>query len=253
LMGEMSRRSGGRPVSFALTQVDHRNDIYSAVISMTKEQNAQGANLRPQTTSRGIGILFGLHNRSPFDRFPTWRELRALSLPERLAFIRNSDKRAALIADVITGDSAFDARKAWVLLPGEARYDCLDEDSLAAHAARRGVSAVEAFLQIADATNGAAIINIPFLNQSMTAVEAMLDDPVVTLGLADAGAHVGMIMDSSQPTNVFSYELDSRPQALEHRGRYSSADIGHRRPVWLYGSWHAQGWRVCRYQRVRAR
>ena len=34
----------------------------------------------------------------------------------------------------------------------------------------------------------------------MTAVEEMLDDPVVTLGLADAGAHVGMIMDSSQPT-----------------------------------------------------
>ncbi len=200
LMGEMSRRSGGRPVSFALTQVDHRNDIYSAVIAMTKEQNAQGANLRPQTTSRGIGILFGLHNRSPFDRFPAWRELRALSLPDRLLFIRNGEKRAALIADVVNGDSAFDATKAWVLLPGEARYDCLDADSLAAHASRRGVSAVEAFLQIADETNGAAIINVPFLNQSMDAVEAMLDDPVVTLGLADAGAHVGMIMDSSQPT-----------------------------------------------------
>ena len=200
LMGEMSRRSGGRPVSFALTQVDHRNDIYSAVIAMTKEQNSLGANLRPQTTSRGIGILFGLHNRSPFDRFPAWRELRALSLPDRLLFIRNGEKRAALIADVVNGDSSFDATKAWVLLPGEARYDCLDADSLAAHASRRGVSAVEAFLQIADETNGAAIINIPFLNQSMDAVEAMLDDPVVTLGLADAGAHVGMIMDSSQPT-----------------------------------------------------
>jgi N-acyl-D-amino-acid deacylase len=200
LMGEMSRRSGGLPVSFALTQVDHRNDIYSAVIAMTKEQNALGANLRPQTTSRGIGILFGLHNRSPFDRFPTWQELRALSLPERLAFIRNPEKRAALIGDVVNGDSPFDATKAWVLLPGEARYDCRVEDSLASHAARRGVSVVEAFLQIADETNGIAIINTPFLNQSMTAVEEMLDDPVVTLGLADAGAHVGMIMDSSQPT-----------------------------------------------------
>ena len=200
LMGEMSRRSGGLPVSFALTQVDHRNDIYSAVIALTKEQNAQGANLRPQTTSRGIGILFGLHNRSPFDRFPTWRELRERSLSERLVFIRNADKRAALIADVANGDSTFDATKAWVILPGEARYDCRDEDSLAAYATRRGVTPAEAFLQLADETNGAAIINIPFLNQSMSAVEEMLDDPVVTLGLADAGAHVGMIMDSSQPT-----------------------------------------------------
>ncbi len=33
----------------------------------------------------------------------------------------------------------------------------------------------------------------------------MLDDPLVTLGLADAGAHVGQIMDASQPTFFLSY------------------------------------------------
>ena len=209
LMGELSRRSG-RPVSFGLTQVDHRNEIYSSVISMSKEQNALGANLRPQTTARGVGILFGLHNRSPFDRYPTWRELRELTLDARLAFIRNPEKRAALIADVVTGESGFDATRTYVLLPGAARYDCLAEDTLAAHAQRRGVPVVEAFLQISDETNGLAIFNLPFLNQSLSAVEEMLDDPVVTLGLADAGAHVGQIMDSSQPTFFLSYWVHER-------------------------------------------
>ena len=33
----------------------------------------------------------------------------------------------------------------------------------------------------------------------------MLDDPMVSLGLADAGAHVGQIMDSSQPTFYLTY------------------------------------------------
>ncbi len=210
MMGEMSRRSGGRPVSFAITQIDHRNDIYSSVIAMSKEQNAAGAKLRPQTTSRGIGILFGLHNRSPFDRLSAWGDLRSLTLTQRLAFIRNSDNRAALIAATVNAESAFDPTRAYVLLPGEARYDCRPEDSLAAHAERRGVSAVEAFLQIADETNGAAIINLPILNQSLTAVEEMLNDPMVTLGLADAGAHVGQIMDSSQPTFFLSHWIRDR-------------------------------------------
>jgi N-acyl-D-amino-acid deacylase len=209
LMGELSRRSG-RPVSFGLTQVDRRNEIFSSVIAMSKEQNELGANLRPQTTARGVGILFGLHNRSPFDRFATWGQLGDLTLDARLAFIRNPEKRAALIADVLQGESAFDATRTYVLLPGDARYDCRVEDTLAAHASRRGVSVVEAFLQISDETNGLAIFNLPFLNQSLAAVEEMLDDPVVTLGLADAGAHVGQIMDSSQPTFFLSYWVRER-------------------------------------------
>jgi N-acyl-D-amino-acid deacylase len=224
LMGEMSRRSG-RPVSFGLTQVDHRNEIYSSVIAMSKEQNALGANLRPQTTARGVGILFGLHNRSPFDRYPAWSELRDLTLAERLVHIRTPEKRAALVADVVNGGSAFDATRTYVLLPGAARYDCRPEDSLAAHAERRGVSPVEAFLQISDETQGLAIFNLPFLNQSMSAVEEMLDDPIVTLGLADAGAHVGQIMDSSQPTFFLSYWVrDLKRWSIEEAIRRLTSD-----------------------------
>ena len=224
LMGEMSRRSG-RPVSFGLTQVDHRNEIFSSVISMSKEQNALGANLRPQTTARGVGILFGLHNRSPFDRYTTWRELGDLDLDGRLAFIRNPEKRAAMIADVVNSESAFDATRTYVLLPGAARYDCRPEDTLAAHAQRRGVTVVEAFLQISDETNGLAIFNLPFLNQSLSAVEEMLDDPVVTLGLADAGAHVGQIMDSSQPTFFLSYWVRERNRwSIEEAVRRLTSD-----------------------------
>ena len=35
--------------------------------------------VRPQTTARGIGILFGLFNRTPWDRSPAFRELRELA------------------------------------------------------------------------------------------------------------------------------------------------------------------------------
>ena len=44
----------------------------------------------------------------------------------------------------------------------------------------------------------------------MDAVEAMLRQPVVAMGLADSGAHVGQIMDASQPTWLLSYWVRER-------------------------------------------
>jgi N-acyl-D-amino-acid deacylase len=208
-MGEVSRRSG-RPVSFGLTQADRRPDLYQRVIEFAKEENARGAVVRPQTTARGIGVLFGLANRTPWDRAPEWRSLRDLSLEARVAALRDPERRARLVAEANAGGEPVPADKVWVLPPGGARYDCLPEDTLAAHAQRRGVTPVEAFIDLAVETEGRVNLNYPFLNQDLGAVQEMLDDPVVTLGLADAGAHVGQIMDSSQPTFFLSYWVRER-------------------------------------------
>ena len=53
-MGEVSRR-GGVPVSFGLTQHDSRPDLYERVVAFAKEENATGAQVRPQTTARSVG------------------------------------------------------------------------------------------------------------------------------------------------------------------------------------------------------
>ena len=53
----------------------------------------------------------------------------------------------------------------------------------------------------------------------------MLDDPVVTLGLADAGAHVGQIMDASQPTFFLTYWVRERERwTLEEAIRRLTSD-----------------------------
>ena len=65
---------------------------------------------------------------------------------------------------------------------------------------RRGVTPVEAFIDLSLESDGQVLLNYPFLNQDLTAVDEMLADPTVVMGLADAGAHVGQIMDASQPT-----------------------------------------------------
>jgi len=72
--------------------------------------------------------------------------------------------------------------------------------SLASMARARGVSVAEAYLDLAVASNGRTFLNYPFLNPDFGAVEEMLADPLVVLGLADSGAHVGQIIDAGQPT-----------------------------------------------------
>ncbi len=209
VMGEISRRSG-RPLSYGLVQSDRRPDLYSKVIEFNREENANGALLRPQTTARGIGMIYNIFNRTPWDRTESWRALRKLGRDQKLAALRDPARRAALIADARNAERIPRAEAMFVLPEGDARYDCLPEDSLAAHATRRGVDPAQAFIDLTLERNGALNLNYPILNHQLSAVEEMLDDDLVTLGLADAGAHVGQIMDTSQPTFLLTYWVRER-------------------------------------------
>lgn len=209
LMGEISRRSG-RPVSFGLTQTDRRPGLFEAVIEFVRSENSDGAHVRPQTTARGVGILFGLESRTPFDRAPAWKQLRTAGNGRKLQMLRDATFRQTLISEADVHGTGVDLERLFVLPPGEARYDCDPSTSLAAIASERGVSPAAAFIELLLETDGNLVANLPFLNQDLAAVEAMLDDPLVTLGLADAGAHVGQIMDASQPTFLLSYWIRER-------------------------------------------
>ncbi|MDX2382354.1 MAG: amidohydrolase family protein [Acidimicrobiia bacterium] len=225
LLGDIGRRSG-RPVSFGLTQSNRRPDLYERVIEFTKEENEAGATIRPQTTARGVGILFGLESRTPFDKAPAWRELRSQINGRKLQMLRDGNFRQQLISEADVHGTSVDLRNVFLMpVSGSARYDCDPSTSLAAIADARGVSPAAAFIELLLETDGHLVANMPFLNQDLAAVEQMLDDPLVTLGLADAGAHVGQIMDASQPTFLLTYWVRERGRwSLEESIRRLTSD-----------------------------
>ena len=51
-------------------------------------------------------------------------------------------------------------------------------------------------------SGGLGLLHYPVLNQDLGAVSQMLVNPNVLIGVADAGDHVGLIMDASQCTYV---------------------------------------------------
>ena len=224
-MGEVSRRSG-LPVSFGLTQHDSRPDLYQRIIDFAKEENSRGAVVRPQTTARSVGVLYSIDTFTPFDRAPSWRELKELRNGARLTAIREPAFRARLIEEAESNAGPLDLRQVFVLnQPNGARYDLDPSCSLAAEADRRGITPAAAFLELVIETAGAVVMSYPFLNQRLDAVESMLDDPLVTLGLADAGAHVGQILDVSQPTFFLTYWIRERERwSVEEAVRRLTSD-----------------------------
>jgi len=210
LMAAMSRRAG-RPFTFNLTNTFADPDLWRQTLALTEAANAGGARLRPQTTARGIGVIFSLAHVTPFDNHPAWQPLRGATVAEKLAAMRDPTRRAELAAAGAGGPGAEGFRELYVLLPERgARYDCDPADSLAAHAERRGLSPAETYLELCLETDGAVILNWPVLNQDFSVIEEMLAHPLVMMGLADAGAHVGQILDASQPTFFLSYWVQER-------------------------------------------
>jgi N-acyl-D-amino-acid deacylase len=225
-MGEVSRRSG-RPVSFGLLQHDSRPTLYADVIELTKQQNAMGGNVRPQTTARSVGVLFSLDTRSPFDRSVAWRDLKEMRNGKKLMALRDPATRARLIDEAEANPPGVDLAQLFVVNQpdGSARYDLDPSTSLAAIAHQRGISAAAAYIELQLEHDGGLVCSFPFLNQQLSAVEVMLDDPLVTLGLADAGAHVGQILDASQPTFLLSYWIRQRQRwSLEEGIRRLTSD-----------------------------
>ena len=199
MMADITETSG-RPLTFGLAHSFRRDDLYRRVLEFVNERNATGARVRPQTTARGIGLLFGLSHHTPFDSSRSWKRLRMLSLEERLTVLRDPMSRMQLIEDGRGQPADEFFAGVYVLDDSHLDYRHDPDNTLLAHAQRRGISPVEAFIDLSLETNGRVLLNFPFLNQRLDAVEEMLSDPNVVMGLADAGAHVGQIMDASQPT-----------------------------------------------------
>ncbi len=221
----------GRPVTFGLAQSRPHPQAFASMLDQISESNARGAQIFAQSTTRGIGVLFGFVNRTPFDRAPSWRALRDLRLEEKVAKLKNPEYRATMVTEALADPPPIDFGQIFVLSTHEARYDHQQEESLQAHAERLGVSPAEAFIQLGVEQEGKALFNYPFLNPHFDAVQTMLDHPNVVIGLGDSGAHCGQIMDSSLPTYFLKHWVQERQHfTLEQAIRKLTAD-----PAQLFG------------------
>jgi len=204
----------GRPVTFALIQVDAAPDLWRELMAASLAAADEGADIWPQVAGRATGLLSGHQTTySFFDAFPAYQELKAqgLSPDELVARLHDPEVRAAILSwepDEVTAKSLEGAYARTFLLGDPPDYEPGYDRSLAGMADAAGVTPMEVAYDAMLADDGRGLLYVPILNYaqgSLDPVREMLLHPRAASGLADGGAHCGVICDASMPTFMLTH------------------------------------------------
>jgi N-acyl-D-aspartate/D-glutamate deacylase len=204
-----------RPVTFAMLQVDPYPDLWEKLLDASLAAVDDGAQLWPQVAGRPTGMLSGHHTSySLFDSIPAYQQLKARGLsPEELyrALCDESVRESIVEWEPPDSASAEAMRKAYeksFILGSPPDYEPGPERSLAHLAAQAGRRPLDLAYEILLENDGNGLLYIPILNYSSGSLDPtrqMLLHPRGALGLADGGAHVGIICDASMPTFMLTH------------------------------------------------
>ncbi len=208
---EAAATLAGRPLSCLLVQVDAQPDLWRETLANIHRMRARGHEANAQVGSRPIGVIMGLETTvHPFAAHPVWRELRDLAPAQRYQRLAtDADLRRRLLAPRADGAPAYMGETFHKMFPIGDRPDYEPDlaNSVAAIADRTGRAPQDVALEAILAQGGKGLLMLPFENYaagSLDVVHEMITDPATVLGVADGGAHVGVICDASSPTSLLT-------------------------------------------------
>jgi N-acyl-D-aspartate/D-glutamate deacylase len=245
----------GIPVSPVLAQIPTNPTLYREVLDQCLAARADGALVVPQVSARSQGLYVGLGTSHAFMRRPTFRRLEDATggdLDALVAELRRPEVRAAILAEddlppegrLYEGIADFAQRATAILFPVDDRVDQepTPERSVAARAAAAGVDPLELSYDLLLERDGRALLMATINNyegMGLDGVHDMLTHPASVVGLSDAGAHCGMLVDASIPTILLTHwvrdrtrgpritlEAAVRMQTLETSQLYGLGDRG---------------------------
>jgi N-acyl-D-amino-acid deacylase len=202
----------GRPVTFALAQHNLAPEQWRTMLDLAEKANVDGADLRAQVAGRPLNMLVGFQTFHPFSGRPTYQNLRALPLAERIVELRRSEIRQAILSETSPPNpmsSYVNASLDRIYPMGEPpNYEPPASASVAAIAEREGRPAEEVLYDVMLRHDGRELLMFALLGYSHGSLDDMREmilHPNAVLGLSDGGAHCGVICDASIPTFMLSH------------------------------------------------
>jgi N-acyl-D-aspartate/D-glutamate deacylase len=240
-MSEISKRAGV-PVTYQVLQPDFAPELWREWVDRGVAANRQGAWLVPQVAGKPTSLMVGFESTThPFSHHRAYQEIAHLPLPERVARLRTSEVRQAIITEEHPpgGFVSLLLANLHKLFPlgDPPDYEPEPEKSVASVAAREGRPAIEVLYDLMLQRDGHELLYLPLLDYAagnLDAVREMLVHPATVLGLGDGGAHCGVLCDASLPTFMLSHWARDR-----HRGEKLPVEqvvhLQTRRTAALYG------------------
>ena len=203
-----------RPVTFALLQVDAAPWLWRELMDESLRAVSEGADLWPQVAGRATGLLSGhFTSYSLFDLVPAYQALKTKELsPEAFTeALRTSEVRHAIESwepDAADRDRMDQAYRTTFSLGSPPEYEPGPDRSLAGIAAATGRTPLEVAYDAMLHDDGRGLLYVHILNYSdgdLEPAREMLLHPRSAAGLADGGAHCGVICDAGQPTFMLTH------------------------------------------------
>ncbi|HEY6984271.1 MAG TPA: amidohydrolase family protein [Reyranella sp.] len=201
-----------RPLSVLLVQVDAQPNLWRETLDRVHGVRRAGRAANAQVGSRPIGVIMGLETTvHPFVAHPAWREVRDLTPAERHSRLSSDAELRRRLLEPRTNEAApaFMGESFHKMFPvgDKPDYEPERQNSVASIAQRTGRTAQAVALDALMAQDGKGLLMLPFENYaygSLDVVHEMITDPATVLGVADGGAHVGVICDASSPTSLLT-------------------------------------------------
>lgn len=201
--------SGGASGTFTLGQANWRQ-----MLDQVAAMNAAGNEITAQVYPRRFGLYVNFDlTIHPFCLCPSFRAIAHLPMADKLACLRDPAFKAKLLAEepVDIGQPFHRiGRNFDRMYPVEAvqDYEPSAAKSVAALAQARGVDPLALAYDLLLEDDGQAMFFLQYTNyedRSLDFMPQLLRDPHTVIGLADGGAHYGMISDATYPTFLLSY------------------------------------------------
>jgi N-acyl-D-amino-acid deacylase len=202
----------GRPCSFIIGWSAAAPEVTQEYLDLFVEAAYRGGRIFGQGHSREFTSIIGFPVHLPFDALPSWQEFRNLPLAAQATVLRDPARRAQLVQAAIDGPYrtpvGAEARP-----PDYSALRVLEQGpprTVADVAAARGVTPIDALIDLSLEAGFDRFFAQPYANQDMGEVLRILQDPRVVVGGSDSGAHVSQVIDSSIPTHLLAYWVRER-------------------------------------------
>jgi len=211
----------GRPVTFALLQVDAAPALWRELLDLSAAAAKEGAQVFPQVAGRPFGMLVGHQTKiHPFALRPSFDALAALPFAERIHRLRDPETKRKILAEGKTAPRSMLLSILHKFFPigDPPRYEPTREESIAGIAEREGRDPEELLYDRMLARDGKELFLVPVLNYSEGScdpIREMMLHPFAALGLGDGGAHCGIICDASIQTFVLTHWVRDRTRGAK--------------------------------------
>ena len=203
-------KTSGRPIMFTLQQKHNDPDEWRHLLRLSEQANDDGLPIRPQVHSRPTGLLLGYElSRNPFSSCAGMKALAGLSFADKVAALRDPQRRAQILAEAQEPRIARQSDWARTFVLGEEPdYEQPLERSIESLARANGVSPAEYAYDALLGQDGHAMLLSAAQNYAEGSLEPtreMMRHRDTLIALGDAGAHCGLVCDASYTTSLLTH------------------------------------------------